>query len=106
MGRWPRRDGELRSYGSIDQDTVYFPVEYVYETAMRTKLTVTIDEELLPKAKRHARSQKMSLSWLIESALRGLTAEDRPSFSRRWRGRFRPAGRKDKRYAALAKKYL
>src|SRR3989442_1826930 len=73
---------------------------------MRTKLTVTIDEELLPKAKRHARSQKMSLSRLIESALRGLTAEDKPSFSRRWRGRFRPAGRKDQRDAALAKKYL
>jgi len=35
-----------------------------------------------------------------------LTAGERVSFAKRWRGRFRPANRKDDRYKALAKKYL
>lgn len=73
---------------------------------MKRKLTVTIDEELLPKAKEHARSQRLSLSRLIELALKTITSEERPPFSRRWRGRFRPANRRGERYAALAKKYL
>jgi predicted HicB family RNase H-like nuclease len=59
---------------------------------MKTKLTVTIDEELVPKAKRHARSHGISLSQLIESALRTLTSKGGPSFS--------------ERCDALAKQYL
>jgi hypothetical protein len=74
---------------------------------VRSKLTVTIDEDLIPEAKRQARSRKMSLSRLIETALRAVTSGESDAFSRRWRGSFRPARkRKDKRYAALAKKYL
>ncbi len=73
---------------------------------MKTKLTVTIDEELLPKAKRHARSAGVSLSQLIESALRTMTSQERPAFSERWRGSFEPAEREDGRYRALARKYL
>ena len=49
---------------------------------MKAKLTVTIDEELIPKAKEQARSQGLSLSDLIERALRGLTLES-ASHSRR-----------------------
>ncbi|MBI4419821.1 MAG: ribbon-helix-helix protein, CopG family [Gemmatimonadetes bacterium] len=73
---------------------------------MKTKLTVTIDRDLLPRAKRHARSRGVSLSRLIEAALRDLSAGDTRSFSQRWRGKFRPAGRSDLRYRTLAKKYL
>lgn len=73
---------------------------------MKTKLTVTIDEELIPKAKEHARSRGVSLSDLIEGALRSMTLEKRRSFSARWRGRFKVAGRRDDRYKALAEKYL
>ena len=72
---------------------------------MKTKLTVTIDEDLLPRAKECARKEGVSLSSLIERALRELTAEGEPSFSQRWRGRFRLAGRKGDRYTALEKKY-
>ena len=72
---------------------------------MKTKLTVTIDEDLLPRAKRFARSRGVSLSQLIETALREMGAEE-VSFSKRWRGRFRPAARDDERYKRLAKKYL
>ena len=73
---------------------------------MKAKLTVTIDEELIPRAKEHARSQGVSLSDLIERALRGLTLEQRRSFSARWRGRLKAARRKGDRYKALAEKYL
>jgi len=73
---------------------------------MKTKLTVTIDEDLLPKAKRTARARGVSLSRLIEGALRDLSEESRPSFAMRWRGAFRPAGRSEQRYELLAKKYL
>ena len=84
--------------------------DYTYtttgEAGMKAKLTVTIDEELIPKAKEEARSQGVSLSDLIERALRGLTLERRRSFSARWRGRFKAARRKDDRHKALAEKYL
>jgi len=73
---------------------------------MKTKLTITIDEELLPKAKQFARAQGLSLSQLIETALRELSAQKKPSFASKWRGRFTPASRKDDRYRGLAKKYL
>jgi len=73
---------------------------------LKTKLTVTIDEDLVPRAKRHARSRGLSLSQLIENALREMGAGDVTSFSQRWRGQFRPAERDDERYRALAKKYL
>ncbi len=73
---------------------------------MKTKLTVTIDEELVPKAKQYARAQGVSLSQVIETALRGLSYPERPPFSARWRGQFQPAKKKDERYQHLAKKYL
>jgi hypothetical protein len=43
---------------------------------------------------------------LIETALREMSAAEQPSFSRRWRGKFRPAKRDDERYQRLARKYL
>lgn len=73
---------------------------------MKTKLTVSIDEELVPKAKQYARAQGLSLSQVIETALRRLSHSERPSFSARWRGQFQPAKKKDSRYQYLAKKYL
>jgi hypothetical protein len=76
------------------------------ESKMKAKLTVTIDEKLIPKAKQRARAGGVSLSQLIESALRKLTSETRAPFSERWRGRFKAADREDERYAALARKYL
>ena len=74
---------------------------------MKQKLTITVEAGLLPAAKRYARSRGVSLSSLIEQSLRELVGEDAPSFSSRWRGRFRAAEREDDpRYRALAKKYL
>ena len=73
---------------------------------MKTKVTLTIDQELLPKAKQYARMQGVSLSELVENSLRGLTTRRQLSFSSRWKGKFEPAHRKDARYKELAKKYL
>ncbi len=73
---------------------------------MKAKLTVTIDEELLPRAKGFARSRGVSLSQLIEQALRELSDAGRPSFAERWRGRLRVAKRSDDRFQHLARKYL
>ena len=73
---------------------------------MKQKLTITVDGDLLPIAKRYARSRGVSLSSLIEQSLREVAGEPTPSFASRWRGRFRPAERDDPRYDALAKKYL
>ena len=73
---------------------------------MKQKLTITVDSELLPIAKRYARSQGVSLSSLVEKALRETAGEYNQSFSAKWRGKFKPAERDDPRYEALAKKYL
>lgn len=73
---------------------------------MKKKLTITIEEELVPRAKRYARGRGVSLSSLIEAALRQITApEDRKSFADRWRGTMILAERDDERYRALAEKY-
>ena len=73
---------------------------------MKKKLTITIDEELLPRAKRYARARGVSLSSLIEDALRQMSEEVEGSFVDRWRGRFKPSVRDDDRFRALAEKYL
>lgn len=72
----------------------------------KSKLTVTIDGELIPRAKRYARSLGRSLSSLIEDALREMSSDVEDPFSERWRGAFVPADRDDERYRRLAKKYL
>ena len=72
----------------------------------KSKLTVTIDRDLIPRAKRYARARGVSLSSLIEDALREMSSEARAPFSHRWRGAFVPADRDDERYRRLAKKYL
>lgn len=74
---------------------------------MKTKLTVSIDDALIPEAKRFARGRGLSLSQLVETSLRSVTAEsESTSFSQRWRGKFHPRGGHDERYQTLAKRYL
>jgi hypothetical protein len=70
---------------------------------MKTKLTVTIDQELLPRAKAYARQSGNSLSELIENALRDLSAGAQPDFATRWRGKFSPGD--DQRRRRLLEKY-
>ncbi len=77
---------------------------------MKTKLTITIDSELVPLAKNYAKSQGVSLSSLVEQALREMTKEQEqePSFVEKWRGKFGPMTDReidDARYEYLARKY-
>ncbi len=73
---------------------------------MKKKLTLTIDADLLPRAKRHARVLGVSLSSLVEEALQEMASEEVPSFVERWRGRFEVASHGDERFRILAEKYL
>ena len=74
---------------------------------MKQKITITVDSELLPLAKRCAQTRGVSLSALIEQALRELAEDETPTFATKWRGKFQPAEREnDARYDALASKYL
>ena len=73
---------------------------------MKTKLTITVDSEAVPAAKRYARVRGVSLSSLIEGSLKEMVQDEGPSFAERWRGQFRAASRDDPRYEALARKYL
>lgn len=43
---------------------------------MNTKLTLTIEQSVIEKAKRYAKDKERSLSSLIENYLRALTNED------------------------------
>ncbi|MEM6730333.1 MAG: DUF6364 family protein [Myxococcota bacterium] len=73
---------------------------------MKQKLTITVEESLIPKAKRLARAQGMSLSELVERRLLELLdVEGTPdSFSNRWRGRMRLKSSSDARARRLRAK--
>lgn len=76
---------------------------------MKRKLTVAIDEKLVPKAKEYARSEGVSLSQLVETSLRDVVEEEEGSFVDRWRGKFQVPDSFDpdeELYKALVKKYL
>lgn len=74
---------------------------------MKTKLTVTVDERVVPRAKQEARRRGISLSQVIEGALREFSSSSNElSFAARWRGKFHPVDREDDRYRRLAKKHL
>jgi hypothetical protein len=72
---------------------------------MKTKLTVTMDEELIPRAKRYAKEHNRSLSNLIEDSLRVLTQKPEQTFSEQWKGKFTVQRKDTERFKYLAKKY-
>ena len=73
---------------------------------MKTKPTLTIDEDLIPQAKRYAEARRDSLSGLVEKALQDLTQTQEIPFSKRWRGKFKASRRASTRYKALSRRYL
>jgi len=76
---------------------------------MKKKLTVTVDEKVLPKAKAYAKAHGCSLSYVIEESLRGLVSKDAEPFSSRWKGRFQDSIRHSEedsaRYRILSQRY-
>ena len=73
---------------------------------MKTKLTVTVESDVVRAAKRYAHGRGVSLSSIIESSLKEMVDDKDPSFAERWRGQFRAASRDDPRYKALVRKYV
>jgi hypothetical protein len=72
---------------------------------MKTKLTVTVSRDLIPRAKRFARKRGTSLSAVIEDALRAATTEE-IDFVGKWRGRFQLRDKDAARFRYLKDKYL
>jgi hypothetical protein len=66
---------------------------------------VTVDRELLPKAKLAARRRGASLSSVIEKSLREL-AEGEADFVEKWRGRFQRPEPTDPKLKHLMEKYF
>ena len=56
---------------------------------MKTKLTLTVEKDLIAQAKRAARSQRTSISSLVENFLGNLCLEQEQSFSSKWCGAFK-----------------
>lgn len=72
---------------------------------MKTRLTVTVDSDVISDARRHACDLGMSLSSLIEASLREAMRDEEPAFTQQWRGQFRAAPGDDPRHEALVRKY-
>jgi hypothetical protein len=85
--------------------SVYLQNTYA-EASVKAKLTVTIDETLLPRAKKYAHSRRLSLLQLIEDMRRDMSSRKGSFLSQRWRGKFQATERDDERYKSLARKYL
>lgn len=73
---------------------------------MKTKLTLTIDKELVPRFKKYARRKGISVSKLVENSLRELTIDDSKPFTVKWKGKFKARKRTEPRYKKLEKRYL
>ena len=77
---------------------------------MKTRITLTIDPEVVGQAKRLAHARHTSVSALIEGFLRSASTTNEEGgavFSQRWGGRFRVAesATPDPRLRALKAKY-
>jgi Family of unknown function (DUF6364) len=73
---------------------------------MKIKLTLTIDEDLIPQAKRYAEARRDSLSSLVEKALQDLTQTQETPFLSVGAEKFKGSRRASTRYKALSQRYL
>lgn len=77
---------------------------------MKTKITLTMDPEIVRRAKKLAHARKTNVSALLEGLVRGAPLpgeKERRPFAQRWAGRFRvaPTDPNDARLAALKARY-
>lgn len=72
----------------------------------RTEVTLTLDQDLLETVERLAEEEGVTVSRWVETALqRRLGTAGQPTFSARWKGRFRLRDQDDCRFRHLAAKY-
>ena len=77
---------------------------------MKDRLSLTINPQVVRKAKLAARRQNKSLSSLVEGLLSGLVGDDSKSdptasFSERWQGKLSLDRKPEARFDHLAEKY-
>ena len=72
---------------------------------MKTKLTLTISEELIPYIKKVARIKGSSVSRLVENSLRKIVEENDLTFSEKWRGKFTTTVARNTRHEYLSKRH-
>lgn len=77
----------------------------ITEGAMKTRINLTIDEELVPLSKQYANKQGKSVSELVETLLRELIISEQPAFSKKWRGKFKLAEKDDSRFEKLRERF-
>lgn len=75
---------------------------------MKTKMTLSIEDDLVPKIKNYAQLLNTSVSQLVEDMFRHRVVKKPTTtpFSQKWRGHFKLAHHRGPRYQALKKKYL
>ena len=73
---------------------------------MKTKRTVPAGQRVVSKGKPRARAKRTTVARGIQQGPDVAIASGTPTFSARWRGRFKPEQRTGKRYQLLAKKCL
>ena len=73
---------------------------------MKSRLTLTIEKELVSFTKKYARSKGMSVSQLVEQLLRGVAENGDPSFSSCRRGKFLGVEDGNQRMNKLKTRYL
>ena len=69
---------------------------------MKAKLTITMDEELIPKAKRYAKQHGYSLSYLLEKSIQSIVCRPEQRISEKWQGRLSITDKKTKRFENLS----
>jgi hypothetical protein len=72
---------------------------------MKAKLTITIDESLIPQSKQYAAAHNTSLSQLIETALLRLLPSRPQSFTKKWRGKLKLHKNEGPRFKKLTERY-
>lgn len=73
---------------------------------MKSKLTLSINREIIGKAKNFVRRRGTSISALVERILAQTIDEKKDSFVARWTGKFELAENDEKRYQKLKQRYL
>lgn len=73
---------------------------------MKTKLNLTIENDLVQKSKKYAKAKGISVSKLVENMLRDVTQKHQDSFSQKWQGKFKAVEKNEIRYKKLEERYL
>ncbi|MCB0277146.1 MAG: hypothetical protein KDI06_20180, partial [Calditrichaeota bacterium] len=75
------------------------------EAELKTRLNLTIDEELIPRSKAYARQRGKSLSELVETLLKAALTGEEALFTAKWSGQLKLEDLTDPRGEKLKDRY-